>query len=116
MSNRIIWFGNGYGVEYIVTDPYTIDFHVLTEKDKSLMEPRNVIVGTDTCHRNAEIDETSRDFVPGTEESLRDFAVRAREEGISFAEEVIVAHKESLDLSTILSDVLGDRIKENTTE
>lgn len=112
MSNRIIWFGNGYGVEYIVSDPYTIDFHVLTEKDKSLVEPKNVIIGTETCHRNAEIDESvSPKFVPGTEESLRDFAVRAREEGISFAKEVIVAHKESLDLSAILGTLIR-----NTTE
>lgn len=92
--SRKVWFGNGYGVEFIITDPHSITFNIITEKDPTLVSSTNVCVGTDACNRNEG-------------ESLRDFAVRAREEGFSFAEEMTIEHKESLDLSTILGDVLG---------
>lgn len=92
--SRIVWFGNGYGVEFIIADPYSITFNIITEKDPTLHTSTNVCVGTDSCTRNEG-------------ESLRDFAVRVREEGFSFAEEMTIEHKESLDLSTILGDVLG---------
>lgn len=92
--SRTVWFGNGYGVEFIITEPYSITFNIITEKDPTLTTSTNVCVGTDDCIRKEG-------------ESLRDFAVRAREEGFSFAEEMTIEHKESLDLSTILGDVLG---------
>ena len=115
MSNSI-WFGNGYGVEFIVADTWTIVFNVITEKDTSLVEQTNVIVGTDSCHRDAELDEVAEDVVPGSEEPLRDFAIRARKEGISFAEGVIIEHKESLDLSNLLDGILGDGEYGDNTE
>lgn len=94
--SRIVWFGDGYGVEFIIADPYTITFNIIIEKDLTLVDPTNVCVGSDSCVRNN-----------GDKESLRDFAIRAREEGFSFAEKTIIEHKESLDLSTILGEVLG---------
>ncbi len=108
-SSRTAFFGNGYGVEFIVTDSYTITFNVITEKDQTLVANSQTIVGTDYCLRRSEgLDELGghRD-----EESMRDFAVRARLEGIAFAEEAIADHKESLDLSSVLDDVLGRDLK-----
>ena len=96
--SKTIWLGNGYGVEFIITDRFSIAFNVITEKDRTLISDENVCVGSDSCIRIV--------HATGSEESLRDFAVRAREEGISFAEETIIDHKESLDLSTVLDEVL----------
>jgi hypothetical protein len=92
--SRSVFFGNGYGVEFVIADPYTITIHVVTEKDPTMVSDSKVCVGSECCIR------------AGEEESLRDFAIRARKEGLSFAEAAIVDHKESLDLSTILGEVL----------
>ena len=94
-TSRTVWLGNGYGVEFIITDAFSITFNVVTEKDRTLISDENICVGSDSCVRN------------GDEESLHHFASRAREEGISFAEETIIEHKESLDLSKILDAVLN---------
>ena len=93
---RKLWFGNGYGVEFVITDPYTITFNVVTEKDPTMVADNKICIGTECCIRE------------GEEESLRDFAVRARNEGVSFAEAAIVDHKESLDLSSILGELLNE--------
>jgi len=103
--SRTVWFGNGYGVEFVITDPFTIAFNVITEKDPTLVVDNKICLGSDACYRQAEVDEEG-DIVPGTAEPLRDFAIRARLEGISFAEQAIIEHKESLDLSSVLNDVL----------
>jgi hypothetical protein len=92
--SRSVFFGNGYGVEFVISDPYTISFSVVTEKDPTMVEDNKVCIGTECCIRE------------GEEESLRDFAIRAREEGLAFAEAAIVDYKESLDLSAVLGEVL----------
>jgi hypothetical protein len=101
-SSRTAFFGNGYGVEFIVTDPFTITFNVITEKDDTLISNSTTTVGTDQSCRKED---------GGHPESLRDFAVRARLEGIAFAEDAIAEHKESLELSSALDDVLADDLK-----
>ena len=93
--SRTIWLENGYGVEFIVTDPFSIAFNVVTERDPTLVSDENICVGSDRSVRDED------------EESLADFAIRAREEGISFAEETIIEHKETLDLSAMLDAVLN---------
>jgi len=90
-------------VEFLVTDPFTITFNVVTEKDITLVTNSSTIVGTDQSIRKEDHE--------GQAESLRDFAVRARLEGISFAEDCIAEHKESLELSSALDDVLADDLK-----
>jgi len=102
-STRTAFFGNGYGVEFIVTDPFTITFNVVTEKDPTLVSNASTILGTDQSLRSEDHG--------GHAESLRDFAVRARLEGIAFAEDAIAEHKESLELSSALDDVLADDLK-----
>lgn len=101
-SSRTAFFGNGYGVEFIVTDPFTITFNVVTEKDVTLVTNSSTIVGTDQSLRNEDNDVA---------ESLHDFAVRARLEGIAFAENCIAEHKESLELSSALNEVLAEDMK-----
>ncbi len=93
--SRTVWLGNGYGVEFIITDSFSIAFNVVTEKDPTLVSDENICVGSDHCIRK------------GDEESLKDFAIRAREAGIAFAEETIIEHKETLDLITTLNVVLS---------
>ena len=92
--SRTVWRVKGYRVEIIVTDALSIAFNVVTEKDRTLISDENICVGSDSCVRD------------GDEESLKDFAIRARQEGITFAEETIIEHKETLDLSKILDAVL----------
>ncbi len=92
--SKTVWLNNGYGVEFIISDPYVITLHVITEKDPTLVADNKVCIASDSCVRN------------GDDEPLRDFAERAYGAGISLAEEAIVEHRESLDLSTILGKVL----------
>lgn len=99
-SSKTAWFGNGYGVEFIVSDPFTITFNVVTEKDPTLVSHVNRPIGSDECIRNED-----------TGESLRDFAVRARLMGIAFAEECIEEHKVELELFSILHEILEPDLK-----
>ncbi len=92
--SRTVWLNNGYGVEFVITDSYSINFHIITEQDKTLVDNTKVCVGTDSCIR------------AGEEESLQDFAFRAHKQGLAFAESMIVEHKESLDLFAALGKVL----------
>jgi hypothetical protein len=109
-SSRTAFFGNGYGVEFIVTDPFTITFNIITEKDETLVANTSTIVGTDYCLRRTDRHQP-HDETEGEEESMRDFAVRARLEGIAFAEEAIAEHKLSLELSSVLDAVLEPDLK-----
>lgn len=118
--SRTIWFGNGYGVELIVTSPYEISFNVITEKDPTMVATENFCIGSDVCYRGVKSelinnDTVEDDVISGSEESMRDFAIRARAAGISFAEEVIIEYKETLDLGTILDEVVGSFDEENPT-
>ena len=92
--SRTVWLENGYGVEFIVTEPFSIDFNIITERNPIMVSSKSICVGSDSCARKEG-------------ESLKDFAIRAREEGISFAETTIIEHKETLDLITTLNVVLG---------
>jgi len=98
--SKTIWFGNGYGVEFIISNPCLIDFNVIMEKDPTLVDTTNICIGAYGCGR-------------GDEETMRNFATRARLEGISFAEEMIIEHKETNDLSTILDQVLESYSRED---
>lgn len=91
---RTVSLGNGYSLEFVITDPFNINYHVVTEQDPTLVANSKVCIGSDSCIR------------AGEEEPLRDFAARAREHGLVFAGEMIVEHKQSLDLSAILGEVL----------
>ena len=93
--SRTTWLGNGYGVEFIITDPFEIAFNVVTEQDRTMISDENICVGSDHCVRN------------GDEESLGHFAHRAHKAGISYAREAIIEHKETLDLSRILNTVVS---------
>lgn len=110
--SKTIWFGNGYGVEFIITDPFRIDFNVILEKDPTMISTENFVIGADTCHRGVNGPGLAAHLldgeVPGSEEPMKDFAGRARLAGISFAEEMIAEYKETQELSTILGEVLED--------
>lgn len=109
-ASSSIWFGDGYGVEFIITDPFTIDFHVILEKDPTMISTENFVIGADTCHRGVNGPGLAAQLVngevPASEETMRDFAGRARLAGISFAEGMIAEHKETQELSTVLVEVL----------
>ena len=92
--SRTVWLHNGYGVEFVITDPYEITFQVVTEQDPTLVADNKVCIASDSCVRK------------GDEESLDRFAYRAKEAANTFAEGAIVEHKESLDLFKILGKVL----------
>ncbi len=92
--SRTVWLHNDYGVEFTLTDPHFIVFKILVERDKTLIEDNKVCIASGSCTRK------------GEEESLQDFAKRAHEEGISFSRVSIVEHKTTLDLFTILGEVL----------
>ena len=101
-ASKPIWLGNGYGVEFITTHPSLIGFNVIMEKDMTLVDTTNICIGSYGCER--------RD-----EEPMRNFAIRAQLEGISFAEEMIIEHKETNDLSKILGEVLESYSEKNPT-
>ncbi len=109
--SRTVWFHNGYGVEFVIVNPYEISFNVILEKDPIMVSTSNACIGSDASHRNAEVEEESGEVIPGSEETMRDFAIRAYGEGISYAEEMITEHKETNDLGTIFGEVLDAQVK-----
>ena len=46
--SRTVWFGNGYGVEFVIVDPYQITFNVVTEKDPTMVSASNVSQSPDS--------------------------------------------------------------------
>lgn len=93
-TSRVVWLNNGYGVEFVIQEKYTINFRVVTEKDPTLVVDNKVCIGTDSCNRD-------------DGESDQDFAVRARLAGLAFAEEMIEEHVATLALSAVLDKLLG---------
>jgi len=92
-TSRVVWLNNGYGVEFVISEQYSIDFHVVTERDKTLIADSKVCIGSDSAIR-------------AEDETAKDFAIRARLIGLAFAEEMIEEHKAALALSAILDEVV----------
>ncbi len=103
---KVVWFGNDYGIEYIIRDSYCIAFNIVKTPDPTLIDDSKINIGSSACYRGGEP-------LPGEEildedmETMLDFALRARLEGIKFAEEMIIQHKQTLNLSKIFDDVLA---------
>jgi len=103
---RTIWMGNGFGIEFVVGDPWTINLLLVLEKDPTLTDNSMKTIASSSVHREAEYDDEVGELVPGSEESMRAFAERARLEGLEWAETEIAEYKQTEDLATIMGEVL----------
>ncbi len=92
-TSRILWLHNGYGVEFVISEQYAIEFHIVTEQDQTLVDNSKVCIGSDSVIR-------------AEDETPKDFAIRARIIGLAFAKEMIEEHNATLALSAILDEVV----------
>jgi len=102
---KIVWFDNDYGIEYIIKDSCSISFKVIKTPDPTLIDDSRINIGSQTCYREGDLE--AGEAVPESMENMQDFAIRARQESIEFAKEMIIEHKETLNLSKILDEVLA---------
>jgi len=93
---KTIWTGNGFGIEFVVGDPWTIVLHLVLAKDPTMTDNRTKTIAASSVIRKAE----------GKLEPMRDFAERARLEALEWAELEIAEYKQTEDLATIMGDVL----------
>ncbi len=102
---RTIWMGNGFGIEFVVVDPFCINILLLMPKDPTLSDPANRTLGATSVYRSVERGEED-EVIPGSEESMRAFAERARLEGLEWAEAEVAEFKLSEELFTVMGEVL----------
>jgi len=95
---KTLWMGNGFGIEFVVGDPWTIFLHLILEKDPTLSEHNVKTIASNDVHRKSEYE--------GSEEPMRHFAERSRLEALEWAEIEIAEYKKTEDLVTIMCDVL----------
>ena len=102
---KTLWMGNGFGIEFVVGDPWTIDLLLLLEKDPTMTDNSTKTIASSGIHRKVEWDDKGK-WIQGSEEPMRDFAERARLEALEWAEIEIAEYKQTEDLATIMGDVL----------
>lgn len=93
---KTLWTGNGFGIEFVAEDPWTIALHLVLAKDPTMTDNRTKTIAANSVTRKAE----------GKLEPMRDFAERARLEALEWAEIEIAEYKKTEDLATIMFDVL----------
>jgi len=103
---KVIWTGNGFGIEFVVVDPWCINLFLLLEKDPTLTDTDQITIASNSIYREGDFDDDKEEIIPGTEESMRAFAERARQEALEWAEVVIAEYKQSEDLAEIIGEVL----------
>ena len=101
---KTIWFGDDYGVEYIIRDSCCIAFNIVKTADPTLVDDKRINIGSAACYRGGTIEDEEE--APVTMETMERFAIRTREESIKFATEMISEHRETLNLSKIFDEML----------
>lgn len=102
---KTIWMGNGFGIEFVVGDPWVIDILLIPEKDPTLTDNNMKTIASSSIHRKGEWDDKGN-WIQGSEEPMRAFAERARLEALEWAEAEIAEYKETEELTTIMGEVL----------
>jgi hypothetical protein len=110
---KTIWMGNGFGIEFVVGDPWTIFLHLILEKDPTMTDNTMKTIASNDVHRKTGVGVGGRSAFEQSVhkwetrvEPMRHFAERARLEALAWAESEISDYKLTEDLVKIMSDVI----------
>ncbi len=110
---KTIWLANGFGIEFVVGDPWTIFLHLIERKDPTLSEYNVKTIVSSDVHRKTGVGVGGRSSFEQSVhewenrvEPMRAFAERARLEALEWAEIEIAEYKKTEDLVTIMGEVL----------